>query len=95
MLTPLALFQSYLVLTSYYEVPKAEAAAKLRDRLSFRGLSVPEKSILRACLETLGKRSSDLVDAYLAAWCSYRRLEGVHSFDTSLRKLGVEVLPVD
>ena len=94
LLTPLVLFQSYFVLTSYYEVPGAEAATRLRDLLGFRGLRVPEKAILRGCLETLTKRSVDLVDAYLAALCSNRQLKGVHSFDKGLAKLGVDILPV-
>lgn len=95
LLTPLVVFQVYFVLTSYYEVPRAEAAEKLRDLLSFRGLSVPEKTVLRTCLQTLSERSVDLVDAYLAALCTSRQLRGVHSFDKDLRKLGIALLPVD
>lgn len=94
LLPSLVLFQSFFVLTSYYEVPRKEAASKLRDILSFRGVTVPEKSLLRACLTTLTERSADLVDAYLAALCTSRQLRGVYSFDGSLRKLGVEILPV-
>lgn len=95
LLTPLVMFQAYFVLTSYYEVPKTEAAAKLRELLSFRGLTIPEKPVLRTCLETLSERSVDLVDAYLAALCTSRQLRGVYSFDKDLRRLGVELLPVD
>ncbi|HEX9691958.1 MAG TPA: PIN domain-containing protein [Gemmatimonadales bacterium] len=95
LLTPLVVFQSYFVLTSYYEVPSAQAAAKLGELLSFKGLAVPEKSVLRACMETLAKRSVDLVDAYLAALCGARQMKGVYSFDQGLRKLGIELLPVE
>ena len=95
LLTPLVLFQSYFVLTSYYEVPRPEAAGKLRELLGFGGLRVPDKSILRNCLDTLSQRSVDLVDAYLAALCSSRQLNGVYSFDQTLRKLGVELLPIE
>ena len=95
LLTPLVLFQSYFVLTSYYEVPRAEAAAKLRDLLSFRGFTVPEKSVLRRCLDTLCERSVDLVDAYLAAVCGSRGLRGVYSFDERLLTLGMQPLPLD
>jgi len=38
---------------------------------------------------------SDIVDAYLAALCSSRQLNGVYSFDQTLRKLGVELLPIE
>ena len=95
LLPPLVVFQSYFVLVSYYGVPRAEAAEKLGRLLSFRGLTVPERPILRACLQTLAKRSADLVDAYLAALCASRGLRGVHSFDEKLRELGVELLPVE
>jgi predicted nucleic acid-binding protein len=95
LLTPLVLFQSYFVLTSHYDVPPAEAAAKLKELLSFKGLTVPEKSVLRACLDTLSQRTVDLVDAYLAALCAGRQLGGVYSFDQRLSGLGVKLLPVD
>lgn len=95
LLPPLVVFQSYFVLTSHYAVPRPQAAATLREILSFRGLKVPEKSVLRACLSTLSERSVDLMDAYLAALCTGRGLSGVHSFDEGLRTLGVERLPVD
>lgn len=94
LLTPLVLFQTYFVLTSYYEVPRELAAAKLRRLLTFRGLNVPEKPVLEQCLEILSNRSVDLVDAYLAALCGVRKLGGVYSFDRKLVKLGVTLLPV-
>jgi predicted nucleic acid-binding protein len=94
MLPPLVLFQSYFVLTSYYEVPRTAAAGRLRDLLSFRGLSVPEKPLLRQTLDILAQRSTDLVDAYLAALCTQRGLKGVYSLDGSLRKLGIDILPL-
>lgn len=94
LLTPLVVFQSYFVLTSYYAVPRSEAAAAMRALLSLKGLTVPEKSVLRGCLDTLCERSADLVDAYLAALCARRNHAGVYSFDEDLRTLGVEVLAV-
>jgi predicted nucleic acid-binding protein len=96
LLTPLVLFQCWFVLTSYYEVPGPDAAAKLRELLGFKGLRVPEKPVLRACLDTLlAERSVDVVDAYLAALCSLKGLGGVYSFDQGLARLGVEILPVE
>jgi predicted nucleic acid-binding protein len=94
MLPPLVLFQSYFVLTSYYKVPRTKAAGQLRDLLTFRGLGVPEKPLLRRTLDILAQRSTDLVDAYLAALCMQRGLKGVYSLDDSLRKLGVGILPL-
>ena len=95
LLTPLVVFQSYFVLTSYYQVPSPEAAKKLRALLAFRGLTTPERPILRSCLDTLAERSVDLVDAYLAALCASRQLNGVYSFDNDLKKLGITLLAVD
>lgn len=95
LLTPLVLFQCYFVLTSYYDVPRPEAAEKLRALLSFKGLRVGEKPLLRKCLDILAERSVDLVDAYLAALCATGPRRGVYSFDQSLKKLGVTLLPVD
>jgi predicted nucleic-acid-binding protein len=95
LLTPVVLFQTYFVLTSYYEVPRVEAVEKLTGLLSFKGLTVSEKPILRSCLKTLSSRSVDLVDAYLTALCTIRQLSGVYSFDRTFQRLGVKLLPVD
>jgi predicted nucleic acid-binding protein len=95
LLTPLVLFQCWFVLTSYYEVPGPEAALKLRGLLAFKGLRVPDRPILRACLDTLAAGCDDVVDAYLAALCSQKGLAGVYSFDEGLARLGVELLPVE
>jgi len=95
LLTPLVLFQCWFVLTSYYRVPGPEAASKLRALLAFRGLRVPEKPILRACLDTLAGGCGDVVDAYLAALCSRKGLAGVYSFDEGMARLGVALLPVE
>jgi len=94
-LPPLVLFQAYFVLTSYYRVPRHEAAAKLHAILRFKGLKVPEKTVLRRTLEMLAERPTDLVDAYLAALCLSKGHEGVYSFDEGLSALGVQVLAVD
>lgn len=95
LLPPLVLFQVYFVLTSYYGVPRGEAAEKLRHLISFRGLTVPERPVLRRCLQIVAERSADLVAAYLAALCGARQQTGVFSFDDGLRKLGLELLPIE
>jgi predicted nucleic acid-binding protein len=95
LLPPLVLFQTYFVLTTYYQVPRAEAADRLRHIIAFRGLTVPERPVLRACLRTVAERSVDLVDAYLAALCGARQRAGVFSFDRGLTKLGLELLPIE
>jgi predicted nucleic acid-binding protein len=56
---------------------------------------VREKPVLRRCLETLEARSADPVDADLAALCHSRGATRVYSFDQSLERLGLELLPVE
>ena len=94
-LPSLVVFQTYFVLTSYYEVPRPEAAQKLADLLGMRGLKVPDRRILRRCLSILRDGTTNLVDAYLAALCQSRGQAGVFSFDTGLEALGLELLPVE
>ena len=93
-LSPLVLFQSYFVLTSFYQVPSAEAAEKLALILSFRGIATAEKAILRACLHLLTETRLDLVDAYILAYSKAKGLKGVYSFDQDLHRAGLELLPI-
>ena len=94
-LPALVLFQTFFVLTSYYEVPPAEAAEKLEDLLSFKGVSIPEKAIIRNCLRLLQERNLDLVDAYIVAHSRARGSKGVYSFDADLQACGLQLLPVE
>ena len=94
-LPALVLFQTYFVLTSYYEVPAAEAAEKLETLLSFKGLVIAEKTILRNCLGLLQMKKLDLVDAYLLAHAQAKGHKGVYSFDDDLRSCGLDLLPIE
>ena len=94
-LPALVLFQTFFVLTSYYEVPTAEAAEKLESLLSFKGLTVPEKPGPRDCLRLLQRRNLDLVDAYIVAHSKARGLKAVYSFDTDLEDCGLQLLPIE
>lgn len=94
LLTPLVIFQCWFVLTRHYRVPRREAAAALARLLGFRGLRVPDKPVMRNCLELLEQGEADLVDAWLAALCRHRGLAGVYSFDRGIERLGVrQILP--
>lgn len=90
----LVIFQAYFVLTSYYEVPGAEAAEKLRELVQFQGVEMPEKAVVSGCLERLKTRNMDLVDSYILSWSEARGITSVYSFDTDLEKEGLELLPV-
>jgi predicted nucleic acid-binding protein len=93
-LAELVLFQAYFVLTSFYKVPRPEAAAKLGALLAFRGIRMAEKDIAVACLKRLETENLDLVDAYLLAWVENKGAPGVYSFDSDFGTKAVELLPV-
>ena len=93
-LAELVLFQTFFVLTSYYEVPPGEAAEKLVRLLAFKGLHLAEKDIAITCLSRLQREKIDLVDAYLLAWCERHGRDEVYSFDDGLRKRGLTLLAV-
>ena len=94
-LPDLVLFQTYFVLTSFYQVPRPLAAEKLGRLLSFKGLRLTDKDLALACLRKLERENLDIVDAYLLAWAEERGAEGVYSFDSDLRKKGLNLLKVE
>jgi len=93
-LVELVLFQSYFVLTSYYQVPRPEAAEKLERLVMFKGLCTPEKDVILACLKMLQTENLDIVDAYLLAWSKQHGLDSVYSFDNDLKKKGLKLQKV-
>ena len=93
-LPSLVLFQSYFVLTSYYDVPRPEAAEKLEALLAFKGILIAERNVVRDCLRLLQERSLDLVDAYLVAYSRAQGLKGVYSFDKDLESCGLKLLTI-
>lgn len=93
-LPEVVLFQTYFVLTSYYEVPRPEAAHALRRILKFRGIQMHDKEIVDACLSRLEHENLDLVDAYLIAWAENKGLPGIYSFDSDLKTDELDLLPV-
>jgi len=93
-LADVVLFQAYFVLTSFYKVPRSEAAAKLGGLLAFRGIRMADKEIAVACLKRLETENLDLVDTYLLARVESKGSPGVYSFDSDLGTNDVELLPV-
>lgn len=93
-LPDLVLFQSYFVLTSFYEVPRFEVADKLRRIVEFPGILMTEKNIIVACLRRLQSQNLDVVDCYLLAWTECRGINCVYSFDSDLGKNGLELLKI-
>ena len=89
-LCELVLFESFLVLTKLYEVPKKEAADKLAGIVSFKGVIMPDKPLILACLKILRAEKIDLVDAYLLALSRKKNIKRIYSFDRDLSKRGLD-----
>jgi predicted nucleic acid-binding protein len=86
---PLVVAEVVWVLTSAYDVPRAEVTDVLTSFLASGGLIVEEGMLLAAALAQMAEQRVDFVDAYLAAKA---RLSGdpVATFDGDFDRLGVE-----
>ncbi|OGV70048.1 MAG: hypothetical protein A3K19_24895 [Lentisphaerae bacterium RIFOXYB12_FULL_65_16] len=93
-LPALMVFEAFFVLTSYYEVPPAEAASRLADIVGFRGVIMGEKRVIARSLKILQDRNIGLVDAYIVALSEATGVKTVYSFDAGLAKYGLELLDV-
>ena len=94
-LPELVLFEAFFVLTAHYRVPTSEAAGALDQMVAFRGVFMPDKSLMHACLSILKTKKIDLVDAYILAVSNRKSIRTVYSFDRDLKKNGLELLPVE
>jgi len=93
-LTELVLFETFFVLTNLYKIPSKTVSATLAQLISFKGIELPNKKIITACLKILQKKSMDLVDAYLIALSKEKGIKGIYSFDKDLEKSGLRLLEV-
>jgi predicted nucleic acid-binding protein len=91
-LPEIVLFQSYFVLTSYYNVPQKEAAEKLEQIVRLKGISMGEKQVSTECLRILQKEKIDIVDAWILAYSAAKGLAGVYSFDADFSRQGLKLL---
>lgn len=93
-LPDLVVFQAFFVLTSHFGVPPVLAADKLATLISFRGIRMTNKHLMLECLKLVGEGETDIVDAWIIAWCRDQKLTGVYSFDKGFKKRGLELLPM-
>ncbi len=93
-LTELVLFESFFVLTRLYKIPVREVSQILLKLISFKGISLPNKKLMLACLGILQKKPVDLVDAYLIAYSKEKGINGIYSFDKDLVNNGLVLLEV-
>ena len=91
---PLVVAEVVWVLTSAYDVPRAQVAEVLTSFLASGGLIVEEGMLLIAALAQMVEQRVDFIDAYLAAKA---RLSGapLATFDHDFDRLGVERLALD
>ena len=94
-LPELVLFESFFVLTSFYEIPTNKAAQTLDLIVSLKGITMQDKGLMRSCLSLLQNKKIDLVDAYILALSRQKGIETVYSFDNDLKKNGLELLKVE
>jgi predicted nucleic acid-binding protein len=94
-LPEIVLFQSYFVLTSYYNVPNAEAASQLAKIIKFKGVEIQEKTVVLDCLELLQNEKADIVDAWLIAYSRAKKIKAIYSFDKGFNKHGLHLLDVE
>lgn len=95
LLPEIVLFQTFFVLTSYYGVPGAEAAGQLAKIIRFKGVSIPEKTVVLECLEFLRHTKTDIVDAWIIAYSRLKKIPGVYSFDKGFVVHGLRLLKVE
>ena len=90
-LSELVLFEAFFVLTKLYEVPQKKAAEKLSGIAAFKGVIMPDKALILACLKILQTEKIDLVDAYLLAYSKKKGIKNIYSFDRDLARHGLSL----
>lgn len=81
----------YYVLRRNYNTPREEAAQKLHDLFSFKGILMRDKDLLLSCFKTLQSKNMGLVDAYLLAASKKKGIHSIYSFDSDLSKHGLHL----
>jgi len=94
-LPELVLFETFFVLTSFYEIPAAKAAQTLDLLVSLKGVSMQDKGLMRSCLTILQNKKIDLVDACIVALSRQKGIKTVYSYDNDLKKNGLDLLKVE
>jgi len=94
-LPDLVLFEIFYVLTKTYKVPREEAAQKLHDLVSFKGVLMHDKPFVFLCLKKLQSKNIGLVDAYLLATSEKKGVREIYSYDTDLSKHGLTLIKIE
>ena len=93
-LTELVLFESFFVLTRLYKVPSTKTANILEKLVQFKGINLPNKKLIIACLTIIQDTKVDLVDAYLIALSKDKGIKEIYSFDKDMVRGGLKNLEI-
>ncbi|HAB17721.1 MAG TPA: PIN domain-containing protein [Verrucomicrobiota bacterium] len=81
--SPVIAAEAYYTLTSFYEIPRAEAARKIAALLRRRGVKVSDSVQVFDALDRLQRTNVGFADAFLAAGAAMESVS-VASFDRDL-----------
>lgn len=85
----IVLFQVIFVLTSYYAVPRGDAARGILGILQYKGIVIKEKRIVRRMIELWHDSRLDIVDCYLVACLEGDKQNILYSYDHDFDKFGI------
>lgn len=94
-LAELVAFEAFFVLTRIYKVPPAQAAEKLAELISFKGINMRDKPLILSCFHLLQTKHIDLVDAYLIAYSKRKDIDSIYSYDSDFSKQGLQLLEIE
>ena len=94
-LPDLVLFEAFYVLTKTYKVSREEAADKLQDLVSLKGILMRDKPFIVLCLQKLQSKNIGLVDAFLLSTAEKRGIREIYSYDTDLSRHGLKLTTIE
>jgi len=85
----IVIFQALFVLKSFYQVPKNEIHEGLKRLLTYKGIKIKEKKIVRKMLDIWAEKNIDIVDCYLIACLEGRKQNILYSYDRDFDRFDV------
>ena len=85
----IVLFQTIIVLKSFYQVPKFEIVRAVGRLLKLKGLKIREKKTITQMIHIWDTNNIEIVDAYLIACLQKDTQNILYSYDTDFDKFGM------
>jgi predicted nucleic-acid-binding protein len=85
----IVLFQVIFVLTSFYSVPREDAARGILGILQYKGIILKEKKTVRRMIELWHDSKLDIVDCYLIACLEGDEQNILYSYDHDCDKFNI------